>query len=70
MTSFINFKTLKVFKTTALFLTALDNVDGSETHSLIDIFPRRLERIHLTRWRYLGLGRRRIWETIHLYKRK
>ena len=48
MTSFINFNTLKVFKTVALFFAAIDNVNGSETHSLIDIFPRSLETIHLT----------------------
>ena len=48
MTSFTSFNALKVFKTQAVSLAVIDNVKGSELHSLIDIFPRSLETLHLT----------------------
>ncbi|MCJ1267795.1 hypothetical protein MMC22_007681 [Lobaria immixta] len=47
MISFTSFKSLKVFKTAALFLEIIDN--GPECHSLINIFPPSLETLHLTR---------------------
>ena len=47
MISFTSFKSLKVFKTAALFLENIDN--GTKRHSLINIFPPSLETLHLTR---------------------
>lgn len=46
MRSFIGFNTLKVFKTAAVFLEKTEN--GTESLSLINIFPTSLETLHLT----------------------
>lgn len=46
MTSFISFRSLKTFKTAALFLESTDN--GTGGHSLINLFPPNLETLHLT----------------------
>ena len=48
MASFARFRALKVFTTTGLFLTK--TIDGSERHSLLNIFPPSLETLHLTRF--------------------
>lgn len=46
MTSFITFNNLKIFRIAALFLWRTDN--GTEPHSLINMFPPSLEALHLT----------------------
>lgn len=48
MTSFAGFNTLKAFKTAALFLKTTEYGIGRQ--SLINIFPRSLETLHLTRF--------------------
>ena len=51
MTSFINFNTLEVLKAPAFFFAATEDINGSERHSLIGIFPHSLKRLHVTRFR-------------------
>lgn len=46
MTSFVGFKSLKVFKTPVFSLEKTEN--GTERHKLINIFPPSLETLHLT----------------------
>lgn len=46
--SFISFKSLKVFKTAALFLERPDST--TKDHGLVDILPPSLETLHLTRF--------------------
>lgn len=47
MKSFVDFKNLKVFKIPAL---CFEIMNGTKRHSLINIFPPRLETLHLTRF--------------------
>lgn len=50
MTSFVSFKTLKVFKTAALFLEVIMTGGGTEPRNLLNVFPSNLQTLHLTRF--------------------